>query len=372
MVVTLYALCCPFVVDSTETDTTKPDVTPRVVFELGSTKELTALYSYPNSEESFETLENTIETYLTQSIQRDLTVNGKADVTIEGDTYHVTITGDNEHVEDYDDQITSFLLIGKLGLQAVEALKKDNIWNEEEWRFFLPLGLSIAKQRSVQLLHFPPDYSLTEQDYLNSKTSKRWEKLLELNGVQPKDVTLYEAILDIAPIAAPASAGRTLKDTYTYFEPYVLEMLPLLLRGRPLPIVAYGSPVRRWVSSFFDLEYLGVNDEATVNVTNATNVPILGANHPSYIWYAKNDGWKKAFNVMEQDLVSACWQASMGANPSQVSSTVLQSCINYWKDHPMQVCINMVIQAYSKSEEEAREECSKAEETQGDGRKTEL
>ena len=253
-------------VDSTKIDKTGSG--NQVVFELGSTEELTLLYSYPNSyDDNDTTLEQTVEHYLFQSLDRDLTINGRADVTVDGDTYNVTISGDGEHVTNYEEQINSFLSSGRLALQAVSDLKRDKIWNENDWRFFLPHGLSITRQRSVQLLHFPPDYSLTEQDYLNSKTSKRWEELLELNNVRLEDVTLYEAILDIAPIAAPANVGSTLSDTYSYFEPYVLDMLPVLLKNKSLPIVAYGGPVRRWVASFYKLEdYFGVNSEETIDV----------------------------------------------------------------------------------------------------------
>ena len=341
--------------DSTEAETAG---THQVLFKLGSAEELVLLYSYPNSDDGNNTLEETIEHYLTQTVERDLTVNGGVDVTVDGDTYQVTISGDSEHVKDYQKQISNFLISGKLALKAVRDLKRDDIWNEAEWRFFLPHGLSIAKQRSVQLLHFPPDYSLPEQNYLNSKTSQRWEKLLELNGIVHENVTLYEAILDIAPIAAPASAGSSLGDTYEYFEPYVLDMLPVLLKNQHLPIVAYGSPVRHWVSSYYNLNKFGVNSVDTIKVTDTISVPILGANHPSYIWYAKNQGRKAAFDVMEQDLVSACWQAKLGTSPHLVSTTVLQECYNYWRAHPMDVCINMEIQANHKTDAEAQESCN--------------
>ena len=54
-----------------------------------------------------------------------MTENCKADLTIEGDTYYATITCDIDHVEDYDNEITSFLLIGKFTFEAVDALKQE-------------------------------------------------------------------------------------------------------------------------------------------------------------------------------------------------------------------------------------------------------
>ena len=121
--------------------------------------------------------------------------------------------GDSEHVNKYKNLILKFHENGKLAVTAVQNLRSDGKWNEREWRMFLPLGLAISNHRSVQLLHFPPDYSLPAQDYLGSKTSQRWVDLLEANGIPLEEVTLYENILDIAPIAAPSNAGSQLKHT---------------------------------------------------------------------------------------------------------------------------------------------------------------
>ncbi|XP_065901428.1 uncharacterized protein [Dysidea avara] len=339
-----------------------------VSFELGNEEELILLYSYPNSDTSNQTLRETVEHYLTQVVERDLIENGLVDVSVSvardvpmrGDVYSVTITGDSHQIKEYSILMTKFLENGKSALQGVEKLKAVGKWNEEEWRMFLPLGLAICNHRSVQLLHFPPDYSLPQQDYLGSKTSKRWEELLLLNNVPQSEVTLYETILDIAPIAAPASAGSQLKETYIYFQPYVLKMLPFLVenKGKTLPMVAYGGPVCKWVMEFFKLQNFGVNSVDVIKIGELT-VPVLGANHPSYIWYAKDDGREKAFKVVEQDLISACWQARMSNDPSLQLSNVLQECQQYWKEppRPMKVCVAMEKQAYGLSQSEAIKNC---------------
>ena len=338
-----------------------------VTFPLGTTEELTSLYSYPNSEGSKQTLEETLEHYLNQRVRRDLVINGLADVTIKekkvGDHYSVMISGDSEHVNEYENLITKFLEIGKLAIAAMESMKKAGEWNEEEWRIFLPLGLAISNHRSVQLLRNPTDYSLTDQDYLDSKTSQRWEELLKINNVPASEVSLYESILDIAPIATSFDAGLHIDGTYSYFENYLVEMLNLLLitdEGVALPMVAYGGPVRRWVKDFFNLsDYFGVNSIATITVGD-TSVPILGANHPSYIWYAKDDGRQKAFEVMQKDLISACWQAKMGSSEAKSSSDVLMECQEFWtaESNTMTVCKYMEMQAYGLSEDEAIKKCT--------------
>ena len=345
--------------------TQQSSTTYSVTVPLGDTKTLTTLYSYPNGQTPAQSLAQTIEHYLNQRVSRDLITQPRVSVNVTGDHYSAVISGDSKTVDDYSLQLTTFLSNGQLAASAVQALKTAGKWDDKEWRFFLPLGLSIVNQRSVQLLHFPPDYSLPGQDYLNSKTSQRWEQLLTLNNVPQQDVTLYESILDVAPIAAPASAGSTLSDTYSYFEPYVLKMLPLLLdldegATQALPIVAYGGPVRDWVTSHYKLTGFGVNTFTNIPVSQGTSTvsaPILGANHPSYIWYAKDQGRDYALNVMEQDLISACWQASMGSNPSQAGQTVLDTCTSGWNAQPMVVCVNMEIQAYSKTPEQAKTIC---------------
>ncbi|GAB3093431.1 hypothetical protein G8770_06495 [Aestuariicella hydrocarbonica] len=358
----------------------------RISFSLGNMATLSTLYSYPNSSNG-ESLEATIEHYLNQRLSRDQIANGVADVTVTNNTYSVTLSGNSPHLATYQTQLTHFLNNGELAANAVTQLKQAGKWDDQNWRFFLPLGLSIVNQRSVQLLHFPPDYSLPEQDYLNSKTSQRWEKLLTLNSVAADEVTLYESILDVAPIAAPASAGSTLTDTYPYFEPYVVSMLPLLLKTEllkteqlkeellktpaatrqppeastttALPIVAYGGPVRNWVSSYYQLNDFGVNSVSLITVTEGVTAPILGANHPSYIWYAKEQGRAAAMKVMQQDLISACWQANQAKAAAPHPTETLNNCTGYWQNRPMTVCINMEIQAFDQTAAEAKALCAK-------------
>ncbi len=343
---------------ATSTKQTAPITTATI--PMGDKERLTTLYSYPNNT-SQETLTQTITHYLQQRIERDGIPNGSVSVTIKGGQYIATITGESESVKAYPQQLENFLTSGSKAATAVADLKQAGLWNSKEWRFFLPLGLALVNQRSVQLLHFPPDYSLTEQDYLNSKTSQRWELLLKLNGVSPTDVDLYETILDIAPIAAPASAGSTLSDTYTYFEPYILSMLPLLLtieEGSPqaLPIVAYGSPVRDWVKTQYGLTTFKVNTATTIAIGGKASAPILGANHPSYIWYVAKQSRKQGLQVMSEDLISACWQARMQKGGS--GSATINKCTDFWKSQPKVICEQLEIQAYNKTPEQAKAICS--------------
>ena len=333
-----------------------------VRFDLGTAANLTALYSYPNSTNGMS-LKETLEHYLNQSLKRDGIPQGSAVVAIKsGSTYETVIRGNSSAINGYQTTLANFYSNGNLALTAEQTLRNNSAWNDEEWRLFLPHGLALSNQRSVQLLHFPPDYSLTEQDYLNSSTSKRWEELLKLNDVPDAELTLFETILDIAPIAAPASAGSELDGTYDEFEPYVLGMLSLLSKAnqstsQAIPIVAYGSPVRTWLANHYNLTGFGVNSVGEIEVLPEVNAAVIGANHPSYIWYATQTSRAYAFEIMEQDLISACWQQSMGNTPTQNANSVMGTCTSTWESQPQEVCIAMEVQAYARSEAEATGIC---------------
>lgn len=337
---------------------------------LGNEQGLLQLYSWPNTPDSPQSLTDTIRHYTRQSGARD----GLPDlaVTVWNDlgNYTATIRSSHWQVLDYSRRLPRFLAIGQLGVEATARLKADGLWNDREWRFFLPLGLALTEQRAVQLLHFPPDYALPQQDYLGSRTSQRWEALLTANNVPAAEVTRYEAIVDIAPIAAPANAGSTLAATYPYYAAYARRLLEFLLRrdsGAARPVVAYGAPVRDWVQQQYGVS-LKVLDIATLDLGYGSQAAVIGANHPSFIWYAKEQGYDTAEQVMYQDLIAACWQAALGSNPDADAARVKQSCTDSWHARPAEVCVLTWMQAYDKSEEEARTLCRDGDDRQRSAR----
>lgn len=340
--------------------------TDAVTVNLGSTATLTNLFSYPNNHKP-QTLAQTIQLYLQQSVQRDTLAGASAAVSTDGSTYTATFSGSGVPA-DYPDRITQFLKIGSEAAAAQSQMQQAGKWDAKDWRLFLPVGLAMADQKSVQLLHFPPDTSLTLQDYLDSATSRRWESLLELNGATPADVTLYERIVDIAPIAAPASAGNSLAAAYGYFKTYAFDMLdysiqPNPVPAKPLPVVAYGSPVRQWVKDNLNAA-LPVLGTAYVQVGKTAKVPFLGANHPSYIWYVAKQSHTLALRVMRDDLASACWQVKTAGNPGTDIKTAVTRCTAYWDQRDEQVCELTEIQAYDKTPEEAKQICEKSAKVQ--------
>ncbi|WP_394559082.1 hypothetical protein [Aquipseudomonas alcaligenes] len=309
---------------------------------LGSSERVTRLFAYPNNCSVIcyrnWTLEQTAEHYLKQSLQRDGYADATVAVSRDGDTLSASFTG---VPADYGKPLTNLLNAGDMAFDGASKLNGDGKW-QYSWYFFLPLGMALENRKSVELLHFPPDYSLTQaQDYLESKTTDRWASLLTENGVAAAQTPAYQTIIDIAPIAAPASAGSDLEGVYGYFTDYQTTMVAQLTAGAgtPLPMVAFGGPVRSWVNSQYKVN-IGVLGLDEITPAPGQSVPVLGANHPSYIWYAADpenyDGDQAkadaaGLKVMGQDISAACWQAGMGQNPAADPQQTLNSCTQKWQ-----------------------------------------
>ncbi|MDI2145842.1 MULTISPECIES: hypothetical protein [unclassified Pseudomonas] len=316
-----------------------------VDLKLGSTERVTRLFAYPNncSVICFRnwTLEQTVAHYLSQSVQRDGYAGAKVLVKNDNGQIYAEISG---VPKGYDKPLTALLDAGDLAYTGASKLNADGKW-AYSWYLFLPLGMALENRKSVELLHFPPDYSLTQaQDYLRSNTTDRWAALLTDNGIPADQTPGYQTIVDIAPIAAPASAGSDLEGVYDYFKDYqtsMVKQVSVSASGAALPMVAFGAPVRNWIKKQYGqtVDVLGL---ATITPSAGVNVPVLGSNHPSYIWYAADpksytgdDAQAKAdaagLKVMGQDLSAACWQAGMGSKPGTDPKTLLNSCTQTWQ-----------------------------------------
>ncbi|TPG76919.1 hypothetical protein [Pseudomonas arsenicoxydans] len=316
-----------------------------VDLKLGSTERVTRLFAYPNNCNVIcfrpWTLEQTVEHYLTQSVQRDGYSAAKVRVKTDNHQLYADISG---VPKGYEKPLAALLDAGDLAYTGAKKLNADSKW-AYNWYLFLPLGMALENRKSVELLHFPPDYSLTQaQDYLRSATTDRWATLLTDNGIPAEQTPGYQTIIDIAPIAAPASAGKDLEGVYGYFKDYQTTMVKEVsqnTKGAALPMVAFGAPVRYWIKQQYGVtvDVLGL---ATISPKTGLNVPVLGSNHPSYIWYAANpdsytgdDAQATAdaagLTVMGQDLSAACWQAGMGSKPGSDPAAQLKSCTQTWQ-----------------------------------------
>ncbi|RLC14567.1 MAG: hypothetical protein DRI57_14250 [Deltaproteobacteria bacterium] len=348
------------------------DQSAPVKLSLGNRTDVMNVYAYPNNCNRVcyipQTLEETVSHYLSQSVNRDGFPDAEVEVACD-DSCTVILPGTLPSA--YPIRIKDFFDTGLKAFGNASKINQDKKW-QYGWRFFLPVGLPLLNHRSVQLLHFPPDYTLEEkQDYLDSKTSSRWESLLEANGIPASEVALYEAIIDISPIAAPSDAGSSLGNTYDYFVPYVRNMLNFLLPvdskdSNTRPLVAYGSPVRKWVKNEFNITDFKVNTAVPLKLSEQKKIPALGANHPSFIWYAVEDWCHKsdekshawALRVMEQDMISACWQAKMAENRDADIHKTLDSCTDYWESRPFDICMRLETKVCEKTEEDAKKICN--------------
>lgn len=311
--------------------------------DLGDSQRVTRLFAYPNNCHVIcfrdWTLEQTVEHYLTQSVRRDGHANAQVQVSRQDDRLHATIS---QVPASYAEPLRQLLDSGELAYQGASQLNKDGKWSYD-WYLFLPLGMALENRRSIELLHFPPDYSLTQaQDYLRSNTTDRWASLLTFNGIPADQTPAFQTIVDIAPIAAPASAGSDLEGTYGYFQDYQVRMVKEVTRtqsGASLPMVAFGSPVRSWIKQQYgvDLKVLGLG---IISPSEGQKVPVLGSNHPSAIWYAAdkanyNGDQDKAdaagLKMMGQDLSAACWQAGVGSNTNADPQATLEACTQKWQ-----------------------------------------
>jgi hypothetical protein len=311
--------------------------------QLGSTERVTRLFAYPNNCNVIcfrnWTLEQTVEHYLTQSVQRDGYGAAKVSVKRDNDIVYANISG---VPKSYGQPLAALLNAGDLAYNGATKLNNDKKW-AYNWYLFLPLGMALENRKSVELLHFPPDYSLTQaQDYLESATTDRWATLLTANGIAADQTPAYQTIIDIAPIAAPSNAGQALEGVYDYFNDYQTTMVKQVSQnasGSALPMVAFGAPVRNWIKTQYGptVNVLGL---ATITPTEGVKVPVLGSNHPSYIWYAADpesyDGDQAkadaaGLKVMGQDLSAACWQAGMGSKPDTDPTQQLNQCTQTWQ-----------------------------------------
>ncbi|MFL8986540.1 hypothetical protein Q8X48_00070 [Pseudomonas sp. QLc11A] len=316
-----------------------------VNLKLGTTERVTRLFAYPNNCNVIcfrnWTLEQTVEHYLTQSVQRDGYGDAKVLVKNDNGQLYAQIIG---VPNSYEKPLAALLDAGDLAYNGASKLNADGKW-AYSWYLFLPLGMALENRRSVELLHFPPDYSLTQaQDYLKSATTDRWASLLTVNGIPAEQTPAFQTIIDIAPIAAPSNAGKDLEGVYSYFNDYQTTMVrnvSLHSSGETLPMVAFGSPVRNWIKQQYGatVNVLGL---ATISPSDGVKVRVLGSNHPSYIWYAAdpasysgNDAKAKAdaagLKVMGQDLSAACWQAVMGRQPDSNADIELKTCTQTWQ-----------------------------------------
>jgi hypothetical protein len=342
------------------------------IIELGAQQRLELLFSYPNSSNHIEPLEQTILHWFQLTLERDrLAVRGaKAEVRVKGSNYSLELTGPPELAASFRVYQERFLKLLDNGWEVlthvIPRIKAEGRWDPDPetskpyrpWRFFLPLGTALVHQRALQFFHYPPIRLLEEcRDYLDDPVPARCEQLLHQNGVPMEEVHLYESIVDAVPIAAEDEQGskwRTKKKENPYLIPihdfvgYQKAQVELLLNPAPnnpgytIPIVVYGLHPREIFQQLYGVQ-LDVNAVATAEILPGRKTPVLATNHP-YNFYATAQGGDAigsgrllrhkridATKLMISDLSAARWQMVMAEDPSQDPQAVFKACKEFWE-----------------------------------------
>lgn len=339
---------------------------------LGTEQTLKALYSYPNIPGSDESLKNTIEHWFGKTLACDQAGNITATVSIKGADYILDLDGPADAqaaCNGYATRLPAFLTNGLAALNnVVPKIQAAGKWNPDPtdpgdvWRFFLPFGLPMLNQKSLQFFHYPPLRLLDPmRDYLNDPVPVRWEELLRANGVAKGSEALYECVMDATPIAAPDDQGskKSAKGDPVWglipiqeFADYQKSQVQLLLNAAPghdgytIPIVVFGAHPR----DMFNLDFspspaVKANVAARAAIVAGKTTAVLGSNHP-YMFYAVAQGGDRVgsgkiadgvdparlASLMIGDLAAARWQMLMADDASQDPAALLQDCTAYWKD----------------------------------------
>jgi hypothetical protein len=340
---------------------------------LGTEDRLAALYSYPNVPGSVEPLADTILYWFNQTLERDglAALGATAAVRTSASGYVLDLDGPAavaDRLSGYATRLPRFLENGWNALTTViPTLQADGKWDPSPdpgqgyrpWRFFLPHGLAMLEQRSLQFFHYPPIRLLESmRDYLNDPVPVRWAELLEANGVpSDQEAWLYERVVDATPIAAEDDQGSKQGGDPTwglipiqYFHDYQRAQVELFLNPAAgndrytIPVVVYGNHPRATFQALYGVT-LGVNVAGTAEIVPGRKTAVLGANHP-YMFYAAAQGFdtvgsgrflspkdcERATAVLQKDLVVARWQVVMSEDPSLDPVAVLGDCTTYWHD----------------------------------------
>ena len=349
---------------------------------LGCPTQLEALFSFPNSADTSQTLEQTILHWFNQTLERDGLADTKARVSVIGGRCVLELQGP-EAIQGYAEALTLMLRHGQDALAVIERLKTepktwpdglkppaaDLVWdpqNTGQWRFFLPLGMAMLNQRALNFFHYPPSRLLDPmRDYLNDPVPVRLIELMKANGVKTDaEAWLFSTVMDGAPIAAPDNQGTQYIGNWPNqrtvhlipiesFHQYQRAQVELLLRTSEqhpdytIPMVVYGSPA---CADFADLylpagESLKPMQVRTVEIIAGKKTAVIGASHP-YKFYAQAqvsadtdvglghilaDKCAAVTQTMVEDLTVVRWQLQMAEDPSQDPHRVFAQCRDYWR-----------------------------------------
>ena len=352
--------------------------------QIGKGDLLTQLFSFPNAATVSDTLAATVLYWFRQTLGND-GIDARASIEANASNdYTLTLDADDALAPKlalYADRVPKFLANGRDAIAgSVSQIRADGKWDPistdpppsyRPWRFFMPLGMAMVNQKSVQFFHYPPIRLLEQtRNYLEDPVPARCFELLQANGVPAGDLPLYNTVVDGAPIAAEDNQGsmqqykgKAVGDPtwglipINYFNAYQKAQVELLLNpvgsAYTVPIVVYGAHPRQIFAKLYNID-LGkptkgswqfVPTPAIAEIIPGRKTPVLSANHP-YNFYAEAQGFdtvgsgqflsadrcKSATDILRGDLSVARWQQTMAQDPSLPPADVFNSCTSYWND----------------------------------------
>lgn len=353
--------------------------TSQVTVPLGGN--LAPRYSYDGTDPN--QLAAIIEGHFRQTLLRDRTAATVQIVqgTSEWSAVLTPTAGSIDQLTGYVDAVRRFGELGQLALNHKQDLVDHGFWRTDKdadghdvWRLYLPLGLAMVNQLGVQMLHYPPDYTLDNRDYLDADTCGFWEELLRANDVPVPELGRYESVVDLRPIAADGAIPPTQHVPITFFQDYVTGLLQLLLRpaaadGYTIPLVVGGADPCKFVNQVFGTKLVlpkptkdtnpGPACQATIVTRqdgSSLTTWVLGMDHPCNFVEAVDRGFDGlAQQFLRQGLIAARWHVKMASDPSQAGNDVLDDAIGYWnaperaaKMGQLYACLKCVIQHMPK------------------------
>lgn len=256
-----------------------------------------------------QTLEASIETFLTASLKRDGFSEIRVTPKLGAKQSRVSISASGCNLADYAVQLPRFLEAGLVALAGWDRCVKEGVCKHNQglhpcassnkqcapWAFYLPLGLPLVNHWSVMLLDYPPADALCGADYLGNFSMNRWAQIYAWQGVAADS---YAALVDVHPIAAAGSGESTaIQKAGSYFTEYVRAMLrvlttppnlakraPLDYSAKTLTVLASGAPAQQAWGALLGLsagQELKAGDMGTTDrLVQGAQTAWVTSNHP--------------------------------------------------------------------------------------------
>ncbi len=363
---------------------------------LGTVPMVETAFAYKNIPDQNESLEETVQHWLGQTLARDGFDNATINVTQSEGLCKVELDGpsDSEN-EEYDTRLTGIVAIASKAYNEliVNLIQKRKIWctdnvdrpmwdpmGTKDWRFFMTLGVGLVNHRSLQFFHYPPSRLLNPlRDSMMDPVTLRCRDLLRANGVPVDETKFYETRINSTPIAAPDDQGTNSSvaaDPVTgglipigYFQDFEIQMIRTMIKPHPkvneytIPMTAYGRDPMQQFGGLF----LGPDQAMVIEVLPGLKTPVLGSNHPYRFYGAAQttrvnpkpgqvigsgqmlpgtDVMNTCRGLQQDDLAVVRWQVQMAETPALDPWATIRKAKKFWQAPEQQELVDRLIKRH--------------------------